>query len=134
MFYLAGVTGLTAGSIFLMWLGEQIDKYGIGNGVSLILTAGIIAQMPTAMHGINQLRGVLQADDAASAWPGLVLLAGVRAGGGRRDPDHGRHAPNPHSAGQAYARAEGLWRRQGITCRCGSTTPASCPSSSPVRC
>ena len=42
IYYMAGVTGLTAGSVFLMWLGEQIDKYGIGNGVSLILTAGII--------------------------------------------------------------------------------------------
>jgi preprotein translocase subunit SecY len=39
VFYIAGVTALTAGSVFLMWLGEQIDKYGIGNGVSLILTA-----------------------------------------------------------------------------------------------
>ena len=36
----AGITALTAGSIFLMWLGEQIDKYGIGNGVSLILDGG----------------------------------------------------------------------------------------------
>ncbi len=49
MFFFAGVTGLTAGSMFLMWLGEQIDKYGIGNGVSLILTAGIIARMPRAV-------------------------------------------------------------------------------------
>ncbi|MEM7230463.1 MAG: preprotein translocase subunit SecY, partial [Planctomycetota bacterium] len=49
MFYISGITGLTAGSIFLMWLGEQIDKYGIGNGVSLILTAGIIAQMDEAI-------------------------------------------------------------------------------------
>ena len=48
----AGLTALTAGSVFLMWLGEQIDKYGIGNGVSLILTAGILAQMPTAVSWI----------------------------------------------------------------------------------
>ena len=32
LFYAAGITGLTAESMFLMWLGEQIDKYGIGNG------------------------------------------------------------------------------------------------------
>ena len=49
IFMVAGLTALTAGSIFLMWLGEQIDKYGIGNGVSLILTAGILAQMPNAI-------------------------------------------------------------------------------------
>ena len=49
IFWLCGVTGLTAGTIFLMWLGEQIDKFGIGNGVSLIITAGIIASMPAAV-------------------------------------------------------------------------------------
>jgi preprotein translocase subunit SecY len=49
IFWLCGLTGLTAGSIFLMWLGEQIDKYGVGNGVSLIITAGIIDRMPTAV-------------------------------------------------------------------------------------
>jgi len=49
MFWSCGIVGLTAGSVFLMWLGEQIDKYGIGNGVSLIITAGIIAGMPTAI-------------------------------------------------------------------------------------
>jgi len=41
-----GVVGMTAGTIFLMWLGEQIDEYGIGNGISLIIMAGIISRMP----------------------------------------------------------------------------------------
>jgi len=49
IFWLCGVIGLTAGSVFLMWLGEQIDKYGVGNGVSLIITAGIIDRMPYAV-------------------------------------------------------------------------------------
>ncbi|MCH2161422.1 MAG: preprotein translocase subunit SecY [Phycisphaerales bacterium] len=49
VFYAAGIAGLTAGSLFLMWLGEQIDKYGIGNGVSIILTAGILSRMPSAV-------------------------------------------------------------------------------------
>jgi len=49
LFWMCGITGLTAGTIFLMWLGEQIDKYGIGNGASLIITAGILAQMPSAV-------------------------------------------------------------------------------------
>jgi len=44
-----GVVGMTAGTIFLMWLGEQIDEYGIGNGISLIIMAGIIARMPWAI-------------------------------------------------------------------------------------
>ena len=53
-FWACGVIGLTAGTVFLMWLGEQIDKYGIGNGISLIITAGIIAFMPNA---IGQIAG-----------------------------------------------------------------------------
>jgi len=40
---------MTCGSIFMMWLGEQIDEYGIGNGISLLIMAGIVAQMPTAL-------------------------------------------------------------------------------------
>jgi preprotein translocase subunit SecY len=45
---LVAVVTLTAGSIFLMWLGEQIDEYGIGNGISLIIMAGIIVRIPDA--------------------------------------------------------------------------------------
>ena len=35
---------MTAGTVFLMWIGEQIDAYGIGNGISLLIMAGILAQ------------------------------------------------------------------------------------------
>ncbi len=42
---------MTAGTIFLMWIGEQIDEYGIGNGISLLIMAGILARMPSA-HGL----------------------------------------------------------------------------------
>ncbi|MCC7205620.1 MAG: preprotein translocase subunit SecY [Phycisphaeraceae bacterium] len=52
IFWFTGLIGLTAGSIFLMWIGEQIDKFGIGNGVSLIITAGIVSQMPSAIQQI----------------------------------------------------------------------------------
>lgn len=52
MFFLLLVAALTAGSCFLMWLGEQIDHFGIGNGVSLIITAGIVARMPTAIKSV----------------------------------------------------------------------------------
>ena len=38
---------LTAGTVFLMWLGEQINEYGIGNGISLIIFAGIVDRFPT---------------------------------------------------------------------------------------
>ncbi|WP_248929013.1 preprotein translocase subunit SecY [Paenibacillus hamazuiensis] len=45
---------LTAGTSFLMWLGEQITENGIGNGISIIIFAGIIAAIPTGMHQIYQ--------------------------------------------------------------------------------
>ncbi len=47
-----GIFGMTAGTVFLMWLGEQIDEYGIGNGISLIIMAGIIARMPWAIRAL----------------------------------------------------------------------------------
>jgi len=43
------VITLTAGTMFLMWLGEQIQERGIGNGISLIITAGIVSRIPTAV-------------------------------------------------------------------------------------
>jgi len=46
---LVTVMTMTAGTIFLMWLGEQIDEFGIGNGISLIIMAGILAGMPGAL-------------------------------------------------------------------------------------
>jgi preprotein translocase subunit SecY len=47
---LVDVTMMTAGTNFLMWLGEQIDEFGIGNGISLIIMAGILANMPGAIY------------------------------------------------------------------------------------
>ena len=46
------VSTMTAGTIFLMWIGEQIDEYGIGNGISLLIMAGILARMPLALKGL----------------------------------------------------------------------------------
>ncbi len=46
---IVAVLVMTCGTIFLMWLGEQIDEYGIGNGISLLIMAGILAQMPKAL-------------------------------------------------------------------------------------
>jgi preprotein translocase subunit SecY len=49
---LSSVLILTAGGLFLMWLGEQIDEYGIGNGISLIIMAGILARLPDATRSL----------------------------------------------------------------------------------
>jgi preprotein translocase subunit SecY len=50
----AAVLTMTAGTMFLMWLGEQIDEFGIGNGISLLIMAGILARMPAAGYSLLQ--------------------------------------------------------------------------------
>lgn len=56
-FYLAAVISLVTGTMFLMWLGEQITERGIGNGISLIIFAGIVAGLPSAIgQTIEQTR------------------------------------------------------------------------------
>ncbi|MBD2866288.1 MULTISPECIES: preprotein translocase subunit SecY [Paenibacillus] len=62
--YLLIAIVLTAGTAFLMWLGEQITEYGIGNGISIIIFAGIIASIP---NGINMIYLRLFAESADSA-------------------------------------------------------------------
>jgi len=52
MFSLITIITLTTGTIFIMWLGEQIQERGIGNGISIIITASIISRIPTS---VNQL-------------------------------------------------------------------------------
>ncbi|MCM8781267.1 MAG: preprotein translocase subunit SecY, partial [Candidatus Omnitrophica bacterium] len=49
-FRMLTVLTLTTGTIFIMWLGEQIQERGIGNGISLVITAGIISRIPVALH------------------------------------------------------------------------------------
>ncbi|MGM0540855.1 MAG: preprotein translocase subunit SecY [Pseudomonadota bacterium] len=51
LFRLTAVVTLVGGTIFLMWLGEQITERGIGNGISLIIFAGIVAGLPSALGG-----------------------------------------------------------------------------------
>ena len=48
MFYAVAISSLVAGAVFLMWLGEQITERGIGNGISMLIFAGIVAGMPGA--------------------------------------------------------------------------------------
>ena len=54
-FRIMTVITLTAGTAFIMWLGEQISERGIGNGISLIIFAGIVARMPQAMGNTFQM-------------------------------------------------------------------------------
>ena len=54
-FRILTVITLTSGTAFIMWLGEQIQEYGIGNGMSLIITAGIVSRIPTALYQLYSL-------------------------------------------------------------------------------
>ena len=75
LFQIAGTVSLVGGTLFLMWIGEQITSRGIGNGVSLIIMAGIVARLP---QGIAQL---LEGSRTGTVSPvtsiGIVALAVV---------------------------------------------------------
>jgi preprotein translocase subunit SecY len=72
-FRIGTVLTLTGGTMFLMWLGEQITSRGIGNGISLIILSGIVAELPSAIAGTLELgrQGALST--------GLILLVLVMA-------------------------------------------------------
>ncbi|SHG45564.1 protein translocase subunit secY/sec61 alpha [Kaistia soli DSM 19436] len=72
-FRITAVLTLTGGTMFLMWLGEQITSRGIGNGISLIIFAGIVANLPHALAGMLDL----SRQGALPAW--VVLLVAIVA-------------------------------------------------------
>ena len=78
LFYLTCVVTLITGTMIVMWLGEQITEYGIGNGISLIIFAGIIARYPQGFINMYQLvvNGSLSILKAALA---LVVMVAVTA-------------------------------------------------------
>lgn len=67
---LTAVLTMTAGTVFLMWLGEQIDEFGIGNGISLLIMAGILARMPAA--GFQLIGPALEGGFELGGAPGQV--------------------------------------------------------------
>lgn len=75
---------LTAGTMLLMWLGEQITERGIGNGVSLVITIGIVARLPKAvlaLHGMFFAAGGVEAKyNLGHAAALILLMVGVVAG------------------------------------------------------
>src|SRR3989338_3888340 len=76
------VLTLTTGSTFIMWLGEQIQEKGIGNGMSLLITAGILSRMPTALHQMFTLvmpghSGKSQMDPLTAVFMLGIMVAAV---------------------------------------------------------
>jgi preprotein translocase subunit SecY len=74
IWWVTAISMLTAGTMFLMWLGEQIDRHGIGNGVSLIITAGIITAMPGAVIWLYE--NFDPGDANKLDWMSIIMLAG----------------------------------------------------------
>jgi preprotein translocase subunit SecY len=72
LFYIAGLISLVGGTMFLLWIGEQITSRGIGNGTSLIIMAGIVAQMPTFIA--NLFEGSRSGSVSGFLVVGLVVL------------------------------------------------------------
>jgi preprotein translocase subunit SecY len=71
LYYVVVMVALTAGTMFIMWLGEQITEHGVGNGISLIIMAGIIASLYPSM-GIYFERGFDR-----TAWQSLLFFVGA---------------------------------------------------------
>jgi len=75
---------LTTGTMLLMWIGEQITERGIGNGVSLVITIGILARLPAAISGVRDMffpgPNTVSQFNIGHAVALLLLLAGVIAG------------------------------------------------------
>ncbi len=73
-FWAMGITGLMVGTLLLMWIGEQIDEYGVGNGISLIIMAGIIARLPNAIIEVAQGLNLKGAVTGGEMGPEKVLF------------------------------------------------------------
>ena len=71
-FRVTTVVSLVGGTMFLMWLGEQITARGVGNGTSLIIMAGIVAGLPSAIVGLLEL-----SRQGAISWPLMIALLGL---------------------------------------------------------
>ena len=73
------VVSFTAGSAFIMWLGEQITEFGIGNGISIILFAGIVSRVPSMVQTLwlgvtNNISGITGDNVFSLPWWGAVLI------------------------------------------------------------
>jgi preprotein translocase subunit SecY len=74
-FRILSMITLTAGTIFIMWLGEQITEYGIGNGISLIITAGILSRLPAACYQLFALLSPFSPEKSQLGPLTLLLMA-----------------------------------------------------------
>jgi preprotein translocase subunit SecY len=79
-FRLMTMLTLTTGTAFIMWLGEQIDEFGVGNGMSILITAGIIESIPTALFQTWVLLSPFDPARQQLAWWKLILMIALFLG------------------------------------------------------
>lgn len=77
LFYIIVISTMTTGTVFLMWIGEQITEKGIGNGMSLIITIGILSQLPTAFGMIFQQLNLDSQEPGQMTFSSVLVLVGV---------------------------------------------------------
>ncbi|RKY16895.1 MAG: preprotein translocase subunit SecY [Planctomycetota bacterium] len=97
-FRLMAIVSMTAGTVFLMWLGEQITEFGIGNGISLLIMNGIVARMPgkfsmfisniarAVRQGVNPAKEVTELAIFVLLFVGIVAFVVLITQGQRRIP------------------------------------------------
>lgn len=73
-FYISTITCLVGGTMFLMWLGEQITERGLGNGISLLITAGIVAGIPAGIMQLWSLKDSIGSLISIAVVLGAILL------------------------------------------------------------
>lgn len=74
LFFLIVIFTMTTGTVFLMWVGEQITERGIGNGMSLIIMLGIVSQLPTALGMILQQLNLDSQEPGQMNFASLVVI------------------------------------------------------------
>jgi preprotein translocase subunit SecY len=77
LFYLTVIVTMTAGTLFLMWVGEQISEKGIGNGISLIIAVGILASFPSTIGSIINQLNLESQETGQLTFPMLLVLCGL---------------------------------------------------------
>jgi preprotein translocase subunit SecY len=75
LFYLTVMVTMTVGTLFLMWIGEQITEKGIGNGISLIIATGILASLPSTIGSIIKQLNLSSQEAGQLSFPTLIVLA-----------------------------------------------------------
>ncbi len=77
LFYLIVMSTMTAGTVLLMWIGEQITEKGVGNGISLVITIGILSSLPSTIGSVVRQLNLDSQEPGQLTFSSLVVLSGV---------------------------------------------------------